>query len=133
MTLGAVPTPEFTPGDYIAFTMVCLSVMAFAVREWRTVITARAKRAVDESAQRFMVNGLTAKLDDVVKELNDMEEKRQKHEIGCAKIQERTAASQQRTAEILTVHERSISQLQSQIKHVASGAANKIVEIGPDR
>lgn len=120
---------QFTSGDYIALGMVALSVAAFAVREWRATVTAKTKQATDDSILRGIVNGLTSKLDEVIRELRDLEDKRQKHEVDCAKIQERTAAAQSRTAEILTEHGRSIGQLQGQIRHVVTGSANKIVEI----
>lgn len=124
---------NFTGGDYVAMAAVGLAAVGFGVREWRTTVTARTKQAFDDSALRGIVDGLTARLDEVIAEIRDLESKRQKHEIDCARIQERTASAQERTAEILTRHENSISHLQAQMSHVASGAAGKIVELGPTR
>lgn len=120
----------FTGGDWIALAAVVLAAAGFAAREYRATVTARIKQASDDTALHGIVDGLTDRLDSVIGEIRELEGKRQKHEIDCARIQERTASAQERTAEILTRHETAIVSLQAQMSHVASGAVGKIVEIG---
>lgn len=119
----------FTGGDYIAICAIGVSVAAFGLREWRGKITDQAQRASDDTRLEQILKGVIEKVEEAVGEIRNLEQKRQKHEVDCARIQERTAAAQQRTAEILTEHSRSIGSLQGQMRHVATGSANKIIEI----
>jgi hypothetical protein len=122
---------QFTGGDWVALSAVGLSVAGFAVREWRTTVTAKTKQASDDSTLHHVVDELTAKLDTALGLIGELEGKRQRHELDCARINERTAASQERTAEILKEHTGAIASLQSQIRNVATGATGKIIEYPP--
>lgn len=119
----------FSGGDYIALGMFTLALIGIVARELRAALSKNsANAAADATAESFSAL-VTAKLNDVIDEIKGLEQKRQKHELDCARIQERTAASLERMAERLDRHDRSIEQVQSQVRHVVSGSADKIIEI----
>jgi hypothetical protein len=76
---------------------------------------------------------ISTKIGDAMREIGILNEKREAHEIKCAKINERTAAAQERTAEILERQSRDLESLKAQMAHVASGAAGRAREIGRER
>lgn len=122
---------NFSSGDFIAMAALGVTVGAYMVREWRAKIAAEAKDAAADTAMDGIVKGLMSKMDEVVRSIVGLEDRRQKHEVDCARVQERTAAAQQRTAEILQEHGKAIGHLQAQIRNVApGGSAGKIIEIG---
>lgn len=123
-----MPLSQITNGDYIAAAMFILAVGAATVREVRASTTKAAERAALDTRMNGMISAITTRLDTLATTITGLLDKSQKHEIDCARIQERTAASQERAAEILTEHGRAIAQLQGQIRHVATGSADKIIE-----
>lgn len=119
---------QFTAGDSIALAAVVLSVGGFGVREWRTKAGKVAAEAVAASNLQTVIGVVKAKIDEAMVAIGLLEQKRQAHELECARIQERTSANMARTAEILQENTRDIHQLQGQIRHVATGSADKLIE-----
>lgn len=124
---------QFTEGDYIALVAVGLTVIGFVFREWRQTISKTAIAAAAAAGTQAIILSISDQLKGVVTAITELERKRQKHEIDCAKIQERTAAAQERAAELLVEHGRAIGHLQAQMAHVATGSADTLVEIVPQR
>lgn len=120
---------QLSGGDDIALSAVILSACGFMVREWRAKITKTAMDSAAETSMRSLVSAIETKLDDLMKNFAGLMHKAQQHELDCAVIRERTASEQRRTAEILKGYGRDIGQLQGQIRHVATGAAGKIIEL----
>jgi hypothetical protein len=110
--------------------MFTLAALGMAAREWRATITARTKQATDNSTAAMLATALATKIDTLNDAWKELDEKRQKHEVDCARVQERTAATQERLTEILDQHGRAIGNLQSQMSRVATGDAGRMVEFG---
>lgn len=122
---------RFTSGDCIALAATTISVLAFAVKEYRGGLTKVTAAAVSKSQAEQIISAVALKVNEALTAIKELEQKRQKHEIECARVQERAAASMARTAEIQAEHGRSISQLQGQMRHVATGSADKMIEYPP--
>lgn len=118
----------FTSGDYIALGMFGLGVAGITVREWRAAISKAAATTATERDTQSIITAIKTKMDEVVRTVTGLDNKRQKHELECAKIHERTSANMARTAELLTEHARDIGQLQGQVRHLATGSADKLIE-----
>ena len=120
----------FSPGDYIALSVLALGVLGFIIRERRAGETRIAAEASVDANIASLVTLLSKKQEEIIELLNTLEAKRQKHEIGCARIQERTAAAMERTVAKLDEHDRAIDNLRAQMAHIASGGAGTVREIG---
>lgn len=119
----------FTVGDYIALGAVTLTAIGFVGREWRATVTARSKDASDKSLIQATVGTITEQINRLFSLWGTLDQKRQEHELRCAEVQARTAATQERLIERLDKSDRAVAHLQAQIGHVASGANDRIVEV----
>lgn len=118
-------------GDYIAGGMATATVGGIIVREWRASIAAGRKEATDKTLVTGITTELTAKIELLFGKFRDLDERRQKHELECARVQERTAGILARTTESLDRQGREIGHLQAQVRNVVTGSAGRVVEIVP--
>ena len=122
---------QFSAGDDIALAALGVTGLGILAREVRAKFAKAAANAQSDANTVSIIDAVTGKLDTVAKGIAELEEKRQKHELDCARVQERTAGTMERIAETLDRHDRNIGHLQAQMAHVASGAANVVSEIVP--
>lgn len=113
---------QFSGGDYIALGMFGLGALGFAVREWRATVSMRSKQVADKVAMESVVGTLTAKMEELSQEWRVLDGKRQNHELECARVQERTASTQERLAAVLDRQGRDIQHLQAQVSNLGPGA-----------
>jgi hypothetical protein len=120
----------FSAGDYIALGMFVVGAVGLAVREWRGYVNRETATATADANTNSIIGALTLKMNEMISTLQELERNRQKHELDCARYQERTAATIERTVVMLNSHDKSIETLKAQMAHVASGGAGKLREIG---
>jgi len=119
-------------GDFIAGAMFIVAIMGIIIRECRSNGIAKAKAAADQSTALNVANTLSGKMEEIFKLYRDLDERRQLHELACARVQERTATIQSQILATLDRNSRDIVHLQAQMAHVGSSGANRVIELKPE-
>lgn len=88
------------------------------------------RRATDEASRVTAMKDFMARLEAMEARQTASDEKRQEHELTCARIQERNTAEQRRTAEILVRHGDLITNLLAQDRNRRLGVADKVAQPG---
>lgn len=115
----------FSGGDYVAAAMFVLVLL----REARAFVSKASEKVAAETTRAAIVKAVGDKIDIALAAIDVLEGKRNEHELKCAVIQERAANTMSSVVSRLEKNERGLEQAQGQIRHLATGSANKLMEM----
>ena len=129
----AVVNLPFSTGDWVAICALGLAALGQTVREFRHSSATRSANSVRDAMVQRSIEALEAQTKMLVDHLDKLESKQQAHDLECAGIRATTASTLAETVRSLGDHARLISQVQAQVRALATHSNDQIMVLGADK